>query len=264
MITILTVAGFDPSAGAGVLADIKTIGAFGCFGVAAVTSITEQNTLGVFNASHLEPDLISNQIEALLTDFNIAAAKTGMLPSSASVEIVAERLAASGIRNIVVDPVLRSTSNYPLADADVVKALVECLLPLAALVTPNVREAAAMTNIEVKDIESMERAAREIIGLGAKAVLVKGGDVEGDLAADVLVFDKQCITISEARVRSSSTHGTGCALSSAIACLLGRGSSLEESVKRAKRYVAEAIRTAPGLGHGQGPLNNNAREESLV
>lgn len=255
MITVLTIAGLDPSAGAGALADIKTISAFGCYGVAAITSITEQNTQGVFGARHVDLDLVSRQIKVLLDDFDVAAAKTGMLPTAECVKVVAQTLAEARIRNLVVDPVLRSTSGYPLADSNVIDALVKYLLPLASLVTPNASEAAAITNIEVKGIESMERAARAMIDLGARAVLVKGGDIEGPRATDVLVDQRGCVVLSEEKIDSRNTHGTGCALASAIACLLGTGHSVEESARSAKRYVVEAIRTAPGLGRGQGPLN---------
>ncbi len=255
MKTVLTIAGFDPSAGAGVLADIKTIGAFGCFGVAAVTGITEQNTLGVFGARGIEPELVSRQIKVLLEDFHIAAAKTGMLPTPECVMAVADALSEARIRNLVVDPVLRSTSGYLFADSGVIDALVKYLFPLASLVTPNASEAALITKIDVKDIESMERAARAIVDLGVRAVLVTGGDLEGGMATDVLVTSDRTVAISEEKVASINTHGTGCALSSAIACLLAMEGSLEESIRKAKRYVAEAIRTAPGLGKGRGPLN---------
>ena len=245
MITVMTIAGFDPSAGAGVLADVRTISAFGCYGVAAVTSITEQNTRGVSGAHHLGGPLVSRQIELLLEDFDVRAVKTGMLPTRECVEAVADSLSRAGARHLVVDPVMRATSGYALIDHGGIEALVSLLFPLASVVTPNADEAERLTDIAVKDVDSMKRAGEAILKLGPRAVLVKGGHVAGEMAIDVLVHESGFLEFSGDRIDSRSAHGTGCALSSAIACELGLGLAVEEAVRSAKQYVAEAIRNAP-------------------
>lgn len=253
MRTILTIAGFDPSGGAGVLADIKTISRFGCFGVAAVTSLTLQNTQGVFGAYHQGAEAVTRQVSVLFDDFEISAIKIGMLPSREVVEAVADQIRLRGVPHIVVDPVVRSTSGSDLIDDDSLRAIVEHLLPLATVVTPNVAEAEKISGGSIQDKMQMERAARQILELGARAVLVTGGDMEGELATDLLV-DGGVVEFSSERVRSKHTHGTGCTLSSALACLLAQGHSLNESIPIAKRYLVEAIKAAPGLGQGRGPL----------
>lgn len=253
---VLTIAGFDPSAGAGILADIKTISAFRCFGVAAVTSLTFQNTQGVFGAVHQTGRSIRGQVEPLLSDFDIAAVKTGMLPSAAIIEEVAALITANGLGPVVVDPVIRSTSGFDLIDGDALAALVEKLFPLAALVTPNAAEAERLAGFRVHDLETMRNAAAAICALGAPAVLVKGGEIGGDTATDLLMQGERVRTFSAERVVSSSTHGTGCTLSSAVASLLARGKSLDNAIAQAKGYVVAAIRDAAALGHGHGPLNH--------
>jgi hydroxymethylpyrimidine/phosphomethylpyrimidine kinase len=252
---VLTVAGYDPSAGAGILADLKTISYFGCYGVAAITSITFQNTQGVAGARNQSNEVVCGQIKPLLDDFQIRAVKTGMLPSPQVVMSVAQAIVESGAKHIVVDPVLRSTSGVDLA-RESIGAIIGHLLPIASLITPNVAEAEALTGIKVGDETTMRLAAQAIIEMGARAVLVKGGDLGGDQAPDLLMDSLGAILFSGARVQSRDTHGTGCALSSAIACLLARGQTLRVAVPSAKQYVAAAIRTAPGLGKGHGPLNH--------
>lgn len=252
----MTIAGFDPSAGAGTLADIKTISAFGCYGIAAITSLTYQNTQLVFGASHQSGVVVLGQIKPLCSDFEVAAVKTGMLPTAEVIEVVASEIESSAIPHIVVDPVVRSTSGYDLIDDEALTVLVEKLFSLASVVTPNVIEAERITGIKIEGREAMQRAAEIILAKGPCAVLMKGGDLEGDSATDLLLDDKGVAVFSTERVRSKNTHGTGCTLSSALACLLARGYELREAIPIAKRYVAEAIRSAPGLGHGHGPLNH--------
>jgi hydroxymethylpyrimidine/phosphomethylpyrimidine kinase len=259
MKTILTIAGFDPSGGAGVLADIKTISRFGCFGVAAVTSLTLQNTRGVFGAYHQTAEAVTGQLGVLFDDFDISAIKIGMLPSREVVLAVAELIRLKAVPHIVVDPVVRSTSGADLIDEDSLQAIVEHLLPLASVVTPNAMEAGRIGGHPVHNREQMERAARNILELGPRAVLVTGGDIEGEFATDLLV-DGGVTEYRSERVRSKDTHGTGCTLSSALACLLARGHSLNESIPIVKRYLVEAIRSAPGLGQGHGPLNHSAEK----
>lgn len=256
MLTVMTIAGLDPSAGAGVLADIKTIGAFGCHGVAAVTSITAQNTKGVFEIYNHEPEVVASQMRALLDDFEIAAVKTGMLPTATLVERVTAILAESCCGPLVVDPVLRSTSGFPLTDGKALDLLVGELMPRATLITPNAEEAGQIAGFAVPGLHEMRAAAEVIRARGAKAVLVTGGDIGGDDVVDVLADSAGELTFRSERVRSRNTHGTGCALSSALACLLARGLDLREAVAVARRYVAEAVRAAPDLGAGRGPLNH--------
>jgi hydroxymethylpyrimidine kinase/phosphomethylpyrimidine kinase len=263
MLTVLTIAGFDPSAGAGALADIKTIAAFGCYGVAAISSVTHQNTLGVFGAQRLSARAVRDQLDPILDDFSVAAAKTGMLPTAEVINAVADALSTRNIPHIVVDPVIRSTSGYDLIDDDARQALIEKLFPLASVVTPNRLEAELLSGVAVKDRESMLKAARIIFDSGAKAVLVKGGDLEGQSSEDALIdTDGERFYCAE-RVHSTSTHGTGCALSSALACLLAQGRPLEEAIPEAKRYIVESICSAPQLGHGRGPLDHFPRVAAL-
>lgn len=255
MKVVLSIAGMDPSAGAGVLADIKAISAMGCFGIAAVTSLTIQNTRGVFGIYDQDGEVVRRQLSALFDDFDVSAIKTGMLPSSDVIDVVAEMLKQHRRVPLVLDPVVRSTSGYDLVDTDALEALIETLFPLAALVTPNVAEAERITGQRVAGPDDVG-AARAILDLGPKAVLITGGDQQGDLATDTLVDDRGVATFSTPRIVSLSTHGSGCTLSSAIACLLARGLDLRDSIERAKKYVGEAIRSAPGIGQGHGPMNH--------
>lgn len=256
MITVMTIAGLDPSAGAGILADVKTISAFGCYGVAAVTAITVQNTKGVFEVRNGDAEVVAGQMRALLEDFEIAAVKTGMLPTAAIVERVAAVLGQDSSRPTVVDPVLRSTTGFPLTDGKAMDALARELMPRATLITPNVAESEHLAGIAVRGLREMQAAAEKIRARGAKAVLVTGGDLGGDDLVDVLADQTGELIFWSERVRSRNTHGTGCALSTALACLLARSLTVREAVPIARRYVAEAIRTGPDLGGGAGPLNH--------
>ena len=262
-IVVLTLAGFDPSAGAGILADVKTMSAFGCYGVAAVTSLTLQNTQGVFGAYDQQREVVRGQLEPLFDDFNIAAVKTGMLPSVEVIQEVADVIRAKRIQNVVVDPVVRSTSGFDLIDDKALDALITRLIPLAAVVTPNAVEAERITGIHIEDVAAMEKAAADILALGPRAVLIKGGDVGTEKAADLLLDPEGSVIFSTERVRSRNTHGTGCTLASALACLLAQGRTLRDSVSIAKQYVYEAILSAPNLGQGYGPLNHFPKKSSV-
>jgi hydroxymethylpyrimidine/phosphomethylpyrimidine kinase len=253
---ILTIAGFDPSAGAGTLADIKTMSAFGCYGVAAITSLTYQNTQGVYGAAHQAKEVVRQQLISLFDDFQIAAIKTGMLPTAEVIEEVAGQLASRPRTQVVVDPVVRSTSGYDLIDDAALKLLIDRLFPLASVVTPNAVEAQRITGVAIKDAHSMAHAAEKILAMGAKAALIKGGDLVSEDAIDFLMDADGSMVYSAKKVQSTSTHGTGCTLSSALACLLALGYSLREALPIAKKYIVEAIRTAPEIGHGFGPLNH--------
>src|SRR5215208_1628256 len=253
---VLTVAGFDPSGGAGVVADVKTFTAFGCFAAAAVTSLTYQNTTGVFGAAHQTAEAVRAQVLAVAEDFRVAGAKTGMLPTREIIREVARLFREASLPAPVVDPVVRSTSGFDLIDDEALDALNRELLPLARVVTPNVPEAERITGMRVRDREGMLEAARAMREMGARAVLVKGGHLEGDAADVLLGEDGRVRTFTAARVETDSTHGTGCTLAAAIAACLARGLNLEDSVAAAKRFVTEAIRRAPGLGRGHGPVNH--------
>lgn len=252
----LTVAGFDPSGGAGVVADIKTFTAFGCFATAAVTSLTFQNTTGVFGAAHQTAEAVRAQVLPVVEDFAVAGWKTGMLPTREVIAEVARLARETNLPAPVVDPVVRSTSGYDLIDDDALAALKRELLPLARLLTPNVPEAERLTGLRVRGEEEMRRAAECLREMGARAVLVKGGHLTGE-ALDLLDDGGRVTLFRAPRIETTSTHGTGCTLAAAVAACLALGLPLEESVGAAKRFVTEAIRQAPRLGHGHGPVNHS-------
>ncbi|HWT00948.1 MAG TPA: bifunctional hydroxymethylpyrimidine kinase/phosphomethylpyrimidine kinase [Pyrinomonadaceae bacterium] len=260
----LTVAGFDPSGGAGVVADVKTFTAFGCFAAAAVTSLTFQNTTGVFGAVHQTAGDVRAQVLPVVEDFEVACAKTGMLPTREVIAEVARLFRETDLPAPVVDPVVRSTSGYDLIDDEALSALVSELLPLSRVLTPNIPEAERITGLSIEDEEGMRRAAGLMREMGARAVLVKGGHLKsneerGPSAIDILDDEGRVRVFRGEWIETTSTHGTGCTLSAAIAACLGRGLSLEESIAAAKRFVTDAIRRAPGLGHGHGPVNHGVR-----
>jgi hydroxymethylpyrimidine kinase/phosphomethylpyrimidine kinase len=276
----LTIAGFDPSGGAGIVADIKTFTAFDCFAVAAITSLTFQNTTGVFGTSHQTAETVRAQMLPVLEDFHVASAKTGMLPMRAIIVEVARLFRETGLPAPVVDPVIRSTSGYDLIDDDALGALVTELMPLARLITPNIPEAERITGLRIEEEDGMRRAARAMREMGARAVLVKGGhlkenadcglriaDYEKQASASVLsaldvLDDEGRVTVfREEWIETAGIHGTGCTLSAAIAACLGRGLDLEKSVETAKRFVTNAIRHAPRIGHGHRPINPVMNDE---
>lgn len=248
----LTIAGSDPSGGAGIQADLKTFHRFGVYGEAVVATVTVQNTARVDEVESLRPELVVRQIRAVLDDIPPAAAKTGALGSAEIVRAVAA-IAREFTFPLLVDPVMLATHGAPLLASD---ALHE-LLPLAMLVTPNLQEAAALCGFEVNDLQAMRRAAERIALLGPRAVLVKGGHLAGD-PVDILFSGGQWFEFAAERVKTRHTHGTGCAYSAAITAGLALGWELPEAVRRAKLWLTEAIRTAPGLGSGNGPINHFA------
>jgi len=252
---VLSVAGLDPSGGAGVIADIKTISALGCFPAAVVTSITFQNTTGVLGAAHQSPEVVGRQLEAIISDLEIAAVKTGMLPTSAIIREVARIFRGSRLPAPVVDPVMRATSGDELIEAEALETLTTELFPLSRVVTPNIPEAERLVGFAIDDISDMRRAAEQIQRLGAAAVLVKGGHSIERQAIDVLIDEKGSVTEFRAEfIDVGDVHGSGCTLSSAIAAGLGQRMNLVEAVRAAKRYVTERIRSAKPLGHGARPL----------
>lgn len=254
----LTIAGSDSGGGAGIQADLKTFHAFGVFGTSALTAITAQNTLGVRAIHPIPLDVVRAQIDAVAEDLPPGSAKSGMLATAGLVSTVATAIREHGIPNYVLDPVMVATSGDRLLDADAEEALVAELLPLAALVTPNLHEARILTGHPVTTVQEMRQAARRLLDMGAGAALVKGGHLpEGD-AVDLLWDGSRERIWRRSRMDTPHTHGTGCTLSAAAAAGLAHGLPLPEAVDLAVDFVARAIRTAPGLGHGHGPVNHFA------
>ncbi len=250
----MTIAGSDPSGGAGIQADLKTFHQFGVYGEAAITLLTVQNTTSVRRVECMAPKLVVEQVRAAIEDIPPAAAKTGALGSRAIVEAVAE-VAGEFDFPLVVDPVMISKHGAPLVEPRAREAIAELLLPRAFLLTPNLAEAAALAGFPVSDVSAMRRAAEKLTKLGARAVLVKGGHLEG-CALDVLFDGEMWHEFPSERILTRNTHGTGCTYSAAITAVLARGAPLVSAVRRAKHFITEAIRTNPGLGHGAGPVNH--------
>jgi len=254
----LTIAGLDPSGGAGIIADIKTFSAFGCFATAAIASVTFQNTTGVFGAVHQSADSVRRQIEAVFDDFEVAAVKTGMLPTREIIETVAEVLDERGVQRLVVDPVVRSTSGFDLIDDEALQAVIERLFPLATVITPNIPEAERIAKMTIGSSGDISAAAQIMQRLGAKNVLIKGGhgtNAESGKAIDYLFTGDSVESFETDLIHTTATHGTGCTLAAAIAANVGLGFDLSESVRISKGFVTEAIRTAPMIGEGNSPIN---------
>ncbi len=255
---VLTIAGFDPSSGAGVTADIKTIAAHACYGVACITALTVQSTARVRRVEPVESDLILETLNELASDIEISAVHLGMLGSGKVVKVVADFLQREKFKNVVLDPILTSSSGAPLLDSSGARLMIERLVPLATVVTPNVDEASALTGVAVSNPEQMKSAALKLHSLGAAAVVVTGGHLEK--AIDLLTFTSKRGVHQEIfksdRLRSTSTHGTGCAFATAIACHLALDRGLPEAVLLAKAYITAAISNAYPLGRGTGPLHH--------
>ena len=252
---VLILAGSDSGGGAGVQADIKTVTALGAHAATAITAITVQNTLGVQAVHPLPVELVLAQARAVLDDIGADAIKTGMLGSAEMVDAVADLVAATG-RPAVVDPVMVAKGGARLLDERAVEAVRKRLLPHATLLTPNAPEAAALTGVPVATPDDMKRAGERLLSMGAQAVLMKGGHVEGDRVVDLLMTGVSTTRFESGRIVSRNTHGTGCTLASGIAAGLSQGLGLERSVSRARDYLLEAIRRAPHLGAGHGPVDH--------
>jgi hydroxymethylpyrimidine kinase/phosphomethylpyrimidine kinase len=250
----LSIAGFDPSSGAGIAADLKTFGAHGCYGVAALTALTIQNTQGVFAVYPTEPAVLKETVAALFADGRVKAIKVGMLANRAIAEVVSETLESNPTLPSVLDPVIRSSSGKDLMDDACQQYLREELIKRAHVITPNLFEASALTGLRVENLEAMKAAARKLAEMGARAVVVTGGHL--DKAADVLYDGSGLEVFIGDRVKPDNTHGTGCTFSSAIAAHLAHGRQLREAVVLAKAYVTEAIRKAYSVGPGRVPLNH--------
>lgn len=252
---VLSIAGSDSSGGAGIQADIKTITAHKMYAMTAVTALTAQNTTGVYGVEEASPEFVGKQLDCIFRDIFPDAVKIGMVSSQGIIQVIAEKLREYKAENIVIDPVMVATSGSALMAAGAGKALTEELFPLGSILTPNIPEAETLSKIKIRDCRDMEEAAKIISAFTGGAVLVKGGHLT-ERADDLLYNKGKCIWLTGDRVDNPNTHGTGCTLSSAIACGLAAGKNLEESVRSAKTYITGALKAGLDLGQGNGPLNH--------
>jgi hydroxymethylpyrimidine/phosphomethylpyrimidine kinase len=253
--TAMTIAGSDSGGGAGIQADLKTFSALGVFGTSTLTAITAQNTVGVSAVHEIPTDLISAQIDAVITDIGADAVKTGMLSSAAIVETVSEAVRRHGITNLVVDPVMVAKSGDRLLREEAISSICNDLIPLAKVVTPNIPEAEDLTGLSINTDADVRRAAEAIIGMGARSVVVKGGHRDGP-PTDILYDGATFLEFTTERIPSTNTHGTGCTFASAVAAGLAHGLEIPDAVQQAKDYVTAAIRAAYPIGQGHGPLHH--------
>jgi hydroxymethylpyrimidine/phosphomethylpyrimidine kinase len=257
---VLSIAGSDSGGGAGIQADLKTFAALGCYGMTAITALTAQNTLGVSAIHGVPPEMLKAQLSAVLDDIGVDAVKIGMLHAPEIVRTVAWALRHYGVKLVVLDPVMVATSGDRLIAPETVQVLVEELFPLATVVTPNLDEAALLLGRPIADAGQLDAAARDLLALGAQAVLLKGGHLPGDEVADLLVSgDGPAQRLASPRIASRNTHGTGCTLSSAVAAYLALGQPLEQAVAKARSYILQAIAMGADVytGAGHGPLNHS-------
>lgn len=255
----LTIAGSDSSGGAGIQADLKTFAAFGVYGASAITALTAQNTKGVTGIHAVPAAFVTAQIDAVFSDLDVGAVKIGMVAQAEIIDAIAFALTRWKPRHIVLDPVMVATSGDRLLAAEAVEALRTKLMPLASAITPNLPEAAALLDEPVARSEAeIESQGRRLLGLGCRAVLIKGGHGEGSKSIDYLVSADKTIALAASRVATRNTHGTGCSLSSAVAAGLARGEDLETAVRNAKSWISAAIATADrfSVGHGHGPIHH--------
>jgi len=253
---VLIIAGSDSGGGAGIQADIKAVTALGGYAATAITALTAQNTIGVHGIHEVPPDFVTLQMDVVLRDIGADAIKTGMLHRTDVLEATIKGLATAGNLPLVIDPVMVAKGGASLLDVDTRAVARRRLIPLATLLTPNVPEAEILTEIAITDEAGMAAAGRKLLSMGPKAVLMKGGHLPGKNVVDLLLSGDKIERFSSPRIYSQHTHGTGCTLASSIACGLAQGMTVNTAVTRARRYVYEAIRTAPGLGLGHGPLNH--------
>lgn len=253
---VLTIAGSDSGGGAGIQADLKAMSANGVFAMSVITAITAQNTEEVTDVFELPPSIIASQLDAVFDDFDVAAVKTGMLSSTAIVEIVVKMLTLQKIATLVVDPVMVSKSGHPLLRPEAVNAVKTQLLPLAFVVTPNIHEAQQLSGIQITSLADARRAAKVIHGFGCKHVLVKGGHLLSERATDLLYDGRFFNVLKGEFIETRHTHGTGCTFASALAAHLARGRSVLDAAQAAKAYVTQAIRHGLAIGHGHGPTDH--------
>ncbi|QNB48142.1 bifunctional hydroxymethylpyrimidine kinase/phosphomethylpyrimidine kinase [Thermanaerosceptrum fracticalcis] len=252
---VLTIAGSDSCGGAGIQADLKTFAALGTYGMSVITAVTAQNTQGVFAVQEIAPEMVAKQISCLYEDIVIDAVKIGMVSKTEIIKTIARKLKEYQAKNIVVDPVMISKSGYDLMHPEAKEELIRTLLPVADVVTPNLYEAQVILEREITTVEDMEKAARDIVALGPKSALVKGGHLRGN-AVDVLYDGESFTYYDQERIATTNTHGTGCTYSSAIAAHLARGLSLKEAVQGAKEYITGAILNSFSIGKGVGPTHH--------
>ena len=253
--SILTIAGSDPSGGAGIQADIKTITTLGGYAAAAITALTVQNTVGVSNVVVMAPEFVKEQALAVLEDLPIAAIKTGMLANAEIITQVSQILQSYSVP-LILDPVMVSTSGHRLLDMQAIEALKALLLPKAAIITPNIPEAEVLTGKKIKNATDMMQAGQEILKMGPKIVVMKGGHLNEEFLVDIIVTENSMAEYSYKKIPTKHTHGTGCTLASALATGVGQGMMLAENWRRAHAYVQEAIKAAPQIGQGNGPLGH--------
>jgi len=251
----LTIAGSDSGAGAGIQADLKTFAALGVYGTSAITAITAQNTVGVTEVLALSPKLVGAQIDAVIGDIGAHALKTGMLANAAIIEMVVKKIHEHRLKNVVVDPVMVATSGDLLIEKNAIAALRSKLIPLAAVVTPNIAEAEELTGMKLRSSEEMREAARLISKIGAKTVIIKGGHLKGP-AMDLFFDGKKFTALNAPRIRTKNTHGTGCTFSAAIAAYLAKGESIASAVVLAKNFITRAIRFSYSIGAGHSPVHH--------
>jgi hydroxymethylpyrimidine/phosphomethylpyrimidine kinase len=255
-VRVLTIAGSDSGGGAGIQADLKTFQNIGVFGMSAITALTAQNTLGVQDIHAVPAEFVECQIRSVLSDIGADTVKTGMLLNSSIIRVVAQMLKEFKISKTVVDPVMVSKSGARLLKNEAEKALIEEILPLALIITPNLDEASVITGREIMDLKAMKEAAKKIVNMGAGSALIKGGHLKGGKAIDLFFDGHDFKEYESPRIETPHTHGTGCTLSAALAAFLGMGKSLQESVGLSKEYVTEAIRLSQPIGHGTSPVNH--------
>lgn len=260
----LTIAGSDSGGGAGIQADLKTFAALGVYGASVITALTAQNTLGVQGIFEVTPAFVARQIESVMSDIGAGAAKTGMLFNAPVIEAVSQTLKMCGPEKLVVDPVMYAKSGQALLLPEAVSALRNNILPLAYLVTPNLPEAEALAEIKINNEQDIREAARRIINLGARNVLIKGGHLTGDRSPDFLFEGESLLVLDAPRLSARNSHGTGCTLSAAITGLLARKFSLTEAVVAAKEYLTGALAAAPAIGAGHSPVAHFYRLQEAI
>jgi hydroxymethylpyrimidine/phosphomethylpyrimidine kinase len=251
----MTIAGSDSGAGAGIQADLKTFAALGVYGTSAITAITAQNTVGVSAVLALKAKLVAAQIDAIVNDIGAHALKTGMLANAPIIEVVAKKIADHRLKHVVVDPVMVATSGDLLIQENAVHALRRKLIPLAAVVTPNIPEAEALTGMKLRSLEDSKEAARQIVRMGAKSVVIKGGHLKGP-AIDLFYDGRKFTELRAPRIRTKNTHGTGCTFSAAIAAYLARGETLDHALALAKKFITQALRSSFTIGAGHSPVHH--------
>lgn len=255
MKNVLTIAGSDSCGGAGIQADIKTFSAHGVYGMSVITAVTAQNTVGVFAVQDVDKEIIREQIKCIYNDIEVSAVKIGMVSKIETIQVIVEELSKYKAKNIVLDPVMISKSGYNLLKSESKEILINKLIPIATIVTPNLLEAEIILGTHINNLDEMINAAKEIYNKGPQNVLIKGGHLESD-ATDVLYDGNEIYLLNGERIEVKNTHGTGCTLSSAIASNLALGYNVKNSVEKAKEYITIAIKNSFSIGHGVGPTHH--------